>query len=270
MLLKAKNGKVRIRNTDMDYICFGKGTKPLIMITGLGDGLMTVRGKALPFALMYRMYAKDFRVYVPSRSNDLPAGFTARDMAEELFLAMQQLGIGRADIVGISQGGMIAQHLAIDHPEVVDRLVLTVTAARAGEEIRNAISAWKDMAKRDAFNELMRDNLLRMYTEQYLKKNPWMLYTAGRFGKPKRYDRFLTMAEACVTHDTYEELPKIAAPTLIIGGGQDLVIGTSAARELAERIPSAKLHLYPTLGHALYEEATDFNDVVLRFLRSGL
>ena len=67
MLYNAKNGNLKIGNTDMDYISFGTGKKALIMIPGLGDGLTTVRGKALPFAWMYRMFAKDFTVYVFSR-----------------------------------------------------------------------------------------------------------------------------------------------------------------------------------------------------------
>ena len=266
MLYHAKNGRVAVNGTTMDYICFGSGNRTLIMIPGLGDGLMTVKGKALPFALMYRMYAKAYRVYVFSRGSALPADCTTQSMAEELFAAMQQLDIQTADVVGISQGGLIAQHLAADHPEAVHRLVLVVTAASAGETIRSCVSAWMDMAKRDAYTELMRDNLYKMYTAAYLKKNAWMLPAAGKFGKPKSYDRFLAMANACMTHDAQDRLEKILAPTLVIGGGEDRVIGSEAATVLANGIPNAKLHVYPNLGHALYEEAKDFNDLVLSFL----
>lgn len=266
MLYQAKNGRVQVGQATMDYICFGRGNRPLIMIPGLGDGLMTVKGKALPFALMYRMYAAQYRVYVFSRGEPLREQVTTKDMAEEVYLAMQKLGIEQADIIGISQGGMIAQHLAIHHPDAVHRLILTVTSARASKELRDGIVLWMEMARKDDYTALMQDNLKRMYTETYLKKNPWMMHVAGKFGKPKSYDRFVKMAEACLTHDAYEDLPKITAPTLIISGGQDLVIGPHAADELKDRIPNAMLHIYPNLGHALYEEASDFHDIILKYL----
>ena len=71
MFYNAKNGNIKIENTTMDYISFGNGNKNLVMIAGLGDGLKTVKGLATPFALMYRNYAKDYKVYVFSRKNQL-------------------------------------------------------------------------------------------------------------------------------------------------------------------------------------------------------
>ena len=67
----------------MDYICFGKGKKNLIMIPGLGDGLKTVKGMAIPFSIMYKKYAEDYRVYVFSRKNKLEEGYSTKDMAKE-------------------------------------------------------------------------------------------------------------------------------------------------------------------------------------------
>ena len=86
--------------------------------------------------------------------------------------------------------------------------------------------------------------------------------------KPKSYDRFLNLAEACLRHDAYDALPEIKASTFVIGGGQDRAIGADAAAELAEKIPGAALKIYPEWGHGLYEEAKDFNDTILEFLRA--
>ena len=83
MLYHAKNGSLKIDDTDMYYISFGTGKKNLIMIPGLGDGLTTVKGTAIPFSLMYRQYAKDYTVYVFSRKNHLEEGASTRDMARE-------------------------------------------------------------------------------------------------------------------------------------------------------------------------------------------
>ena len=118
MLHNAKNGTLRIDGTNMDYIRFGSGDRVLVMLPGLGDGLRSMKGTALPMAFMYRVFAKDFTVYAFSRKNVLPVGYTTRDMARDQAEAMEQLGIGCADIFGVSMGGIIAQHLAVDYPEI--------------------------------------------------------------------------------------------------------------------------------------------------------
>ena len=135
MLLNAKNGVVTIGDTEMDYISFGKGKEVLIILPGLGDGLTTVKGTALPFAMAYREYAANYKVYVFSRKNRLKEGYSTRDMAKDQAEAMEILGISKADIMGVSQGGMIAQYLAIDYPNLVNKLVLAVTLSNQNETV---------------------------------------------------------------------------------------------------------------------------------------
>lgn len=89
----------------------------------------------------------------------------------------------------------------------------------------------------------------------------------GLLTKPKSYDRFLIQARACLSHDARDRLREIKAPTLVIGGEQDLALGPEASRELAAAIPGAALKMYPQWGHSLYEEAPDFNETVLEFLK---
>lgn len=84
----------------MDYIRFGNGKKVLIMLPGLGDGLQTVKGTVLPMALMYRQFAKDYTVYMFSRKEELPQGYTTREMARDRAAAMEQLNIPNASILG--------------------------------------------------------------------------------------------------------------------------------------------------------------------------
>lgn len=266
MFYGAKNGSIKIDNTEMDYIVFGNGTKPLIMIPGLGEGLKTVKGTAIPFAFMYRKVAKEYKVYCFSRRNILPAGCTTKDMAEDIYFAMQQLGIEKAMVLGVSLGGMIAEHLAISHPEAVEKLILTVTIARQNDTVQQMIDKWMAFAKEGKYKEIMIDTAENSYTASYLKKSRWMYNIIGNVGKPKSFKRFLTMAEAGMTHDVYEELEKITCPTLVLGGRQDKIVGGSASKELAARIPDCELYIYEDYGHGLYEEAKDFVPRVLDFL----
>lgn len=259
-----QNGRVG----QMDYIRFGSGKRVLILLPGLGDGLRTVKGTALPMALLYRKFAKRFTVYAFSRREPLDEGCTTRDMAAHQASAMEALGIQRADILGVSMGGMIAQWLAIDFPERVGRLILTVTCPEPNPILRESVQEWVELAKRGDHAGFMDSNLRRIYSEGYYRRNRWLTPLVGALTKPKSYGRFFLQAEACLTHDALAELPKIKAQTLVIGGEKDLALGGEASRVLAERIPGAELEMYHKWGHGLYEEAGDFNDTVLRFLEA--
>lgn len=267
MLYNAKNKSVKIGNTSMNYAVFGNGEKNLIMIPGLGDGLRSDKKMAHLYALLYGQFTKEYTVYVVSQINDMPDRYSTRKMARDVKEAMDTLGISCADVIGVSLGGMIAQHLAADYPNVVDKLVIVVSTARKNQYIQAVISSWVEMAKRGDYRRLMVDNLKKMYTKAYLEKNKWMMKVAGKVGKPKSYEKFIIMAYACIHHDAYEKLPKILAKTLVIGGELDRTVGGKASLELAERIPNARLKMYPQYGHALYEEAKDFNQVVMDFLQ---
>ncbi len=268
MLYNAKNGSIRLDGTTMDYIRFGTGNRALIMLPGLGDGLRSMKGTALPMAAMYHVFAKDFTVYAFSRKNDLPEDYTTRDMARDLKTAMELLGIEQADIFGVSMGGMIAQHFAADYPESVRKLILAVTCHQSNSLLRESIDEWVSCAKKGDHTAFMDSNVRRIYSEEYYRKNKWLVPIMGKFTKPKSYGRFFIQAQACLTHDAAHRLPLIRAETLVIGGEQDHTLGGDPSRQMAEAIPGARLKMYQEWGHGVYEEAPDFNSTLLEFLRS--
>ena len=266
-MFHAKNGRLRLETGEMDYIRFGGGVRPLVMIPGVGDGLKTVRGMAWPFALMYRRLAKAFTVYVFSRRVNLAPYMTTREMADDLDRAMEALGLSGAAVVGVSQGGMIAQWLAIDHPGRVSRLVLAVTLCRPNGTIRDVIARWTDMADRGDYQGIMIDTAERSYSERRVRQARVTYRLLGNIGKPESFERFLIQAGSCVTHDASGRLGEIACPTLVIGGTDDRIVTGEASRDIADRIPGSQLYMYEGLGHGLYEEAPDFLSRVEDFCR---
>lgn len=266
-MLNAKNARLRLDSGEMDYIRFGSGARTLVMLPGVGDGLKTVKGMALPFALLYRELAKDFTVYVFSRRVSLPEHMSTREMADDVNAAMEALGLRAAAVVGVSQGGMIAQWLAIDHPDKVGKLVLVVTLSRPNDTARAAIAGWTEMAGRGDYRGIMLDTAERSYSEKRLRQARLEYSLLGSVGKPKSFARFLTQAESCVTHDCYDRLGEIACPTLVIGGSEDKVVTGEASAEIARAIPGSELYIYEGLSHGLYEEAPDFLRRVAAFCR---
>jgi len=266
-LYNAKNGIIEIENENMDFISFGKGDKNLIMIPGLSDGLRTVKGIATTMALMYRCYANNYTVYVISRKNQLNEGYSTRDMAADYKKAMEKLAISKADIIGISQGGMIAQYIAIDYPEIVEKLVLAVTLSKQNETVKKVVGSWIIMAESNDYKSIFIDTTEKSYTEKRLKMYRPLYPLLSRISQPKDFKRFIIQASACISHDAYSELEKIKCPTLVIGVDYDKIVGIKTSEEIAEKIQGSKLIIYEGFGHLVSEEAKDFNSRVLEFLR---
>ena len=266
MLYNAKNGNVKIGNTDMDYISFGTGSQCLIMVPGLGDGLKTVKGTSAVIAMMYRHFADRYKVYVFSRKNGLESGYSTREMAADYKTAMENLGIKQADIIGISQGGMIAQYIAVDYPSLVRKFVLAVTLSRQNETVQKVIGSWLKMAELNDYRSIFIDTAEKSYTEKRLKKYRFFYPLLSKIGKPKDFSRFIIQANACISHNAYDEIEKIKCPTLVVGVDDDKVVGIGTSEEIAEKIENSTLIIYEGFGHGVYEEAKDFNQRVLEFL----
>ncbi len=262
MFYHAKNLTLKFGTTEMDYVVFGNGKKPLVMIPGLN--VRGVKGVALSLAYMYRIFAKEYRVYVFDRKEHIPEGYTVREIAEDVAEAMRTLDITNADVFGVSQGGMIAQYLAIDHPELVHKLVLGVTLSRNNATVEQVIANWISMAEQGDFDGFVSDMMLKMYSDAYIKKYRLMMPLVAKFSKPKDFGRFIILAKACLTCNSYDELDRIKCPVLVLGGKQDKIVTGEASEEIAERLKCER-YMYEDLGHAAYEEAKDFNKRIYEF-----
>lgn len=260
-----KNGSVKIENTEMYYVSFGRGSKKLVVLPGLSDGLATVKGKALVCVPPYKRFLKDYTVYMFSRKNDMPEGISIRQMAEDQAKAMKELGIDKAYVLGASQGGMISQYLAVDYPEMVEKLILAVTAPNTNEVVSNAVEIWIDLAKKGEHTALMVDTAEKMYSEKYLAKNRKLFPILAPLTKPKSYDRFFKNAYAILNFDVREGLKDIKCPTLIIAGDDDKTVGNEAPNLLKQGISNSEVFIYNGLGHGAFEEAKDFYDRVFEF-----
>ncbi len=260
-----KNGCAAVGDTEMFYVSFGRGRKNLVVLPGLSDGLATVKGKAAILSVSYRRFFSDYTVYLFSRKNRMPEGYSIREMARDQATVLKSLGIERAYVLGVSLGGMIAQYLAIDYPELVEKLILAVTAPNANPIVTAAVSGWIGMAERGEHTALIVDTAEKTYSEAYFQKSRKLFPLLAAITRPKSYERFLRNAQAILRFDSRGELARIACPTLIIAGSSDRTLGKDACFALKAAISDSALFIYDGLGHAVYEEAKDFYDRVLAF-----
>ena len=263
MIYNAKEHKLELNHLQMSYITFGKGAKPLVMIQGLST--RSIKGAAVSLAYMYRIFVNDYKVYLFDRRENVSENVTVRDLAADIGMAMDALEITNADVFGVSQGGMIAQYLAIDRPDLVNKLVLAVTLSKNNDTVKDVVKSWIEMTQQGDVKALVADMAVKMYSDVYIKRYRLFMPLLTILQKPKDAGRFVALAKACLTCNAYEELDKIKCPIFVIGGKQDKVVTGEASEEIAEKT-NCKIYMYENLGHAAYEEAKDFNSRVYQFL----
>jgi len=262
MLYHAKERILYTNRMQMRYITFGNGAEVLVLVQGLNT--RGIKGSADALAWMYRIFAKSYTVYLFDRRDNLPETCTVRDLASDLAEAMDALGLANADVFGVSQGGMIAQYLAIDRPDLVRKLVLAMTLSENNAVVQSVLEGWIAMAESRNMKQLIEDMAEKMYSEAYMKRYRLLLPLLTVLQMPKDMTRFLTLTRSCLTCNTGGELDKIHCPVLVIGGGQDKIVTGEASRVLAQKL-GCELVMYESLGHAAYEEAKNFNQTVLSF-----
>lgn len=259
-----KESSIKIDDTVINYVKFGKGKKTLVLIFGLS--LTELKGSGLSLSFAYRYFSKEYTVYSFDRRENIPDGFTVENIADDFAYCMKQLNISNADILSISQGGMIAQNLAIKYPELVNKMCLGVTLSRNNPTALECVNNWIKLSEENKYEDLIDDMFRKIFSEKYLKKTRWMFPLLKKIGQPKNKKRFINNTKACLTCNTYDKLDQIKCPVLVLGGKKDLVLSGEASEEIAEKL-GCEIYMYEDLGHSAYEEGIDFNKRALEFFR---
>ena len=262
MFYNAKEADVAVNNGKIHYLSFGTGKKNLVMIPGLR--LSDIAGSSRILAMYYRIFVKGYTVYVFDKKDKITEGYTIHDIAEDTIEAINKLGLKDIYLYGVSQGGMISQDIVINHPELVKKLVLAVTLSKNNETVKNVVGNWIKMAKSGDLTEVAKDYTYKGFSEAYLKKYKAFIPLSIKTQKFMPCERFLILAKACLTCDTYERLNEIKCPVLVLGGGKDKIVTKEASIEIADKL-GCDYYIYEDLSHEAYNEAKDFNKRIYEF-----
>lgn len=257
---------VSVGDMEMDYAVFGSGEKSFVILPGMS--VHSVMGSADAIAEAYKDFSEEYTVYVFDRAKNIHDGYTVRNMAEDTAAAMQELNIAEADVFGASQGGMIAQYLAIDHPELVHKMILGSTLAKSNDTCSQVIEEWIQLAEVKDEEGLLASFADNVYSEATLKAYRETLISSNLGISDEEYQRFVILAQACKTFDCYDELTNIQCPVLVLGSEGDHVVTAEGSEQIAEAL-GCEIYLYDdSYGHGVYDEAPDYKQRCLDFLHS--
>lgn len=240
----------------MKRIVFGNGKKNFVILPGLS--VYSVMGMADVIAEAYKDFCEEYTVYVFDRAENVHEGYTVRNMAGDIAAAMRELNIKNADVFGASQGGMIAMYIAIDHPQMVSRMILGSTLAKPNGTFNHVIDEWVRLAKAKDEVGLLESFADNVYSESTLKAYRETLISSNLGISDEGYRRFIILAEARKTFDCYGELSSIQCPVLVIGAEGDRVVTAEGPKQIAEAL-GCESHIYDgSYGHGVYDEAADY------------
>jgi pimeloyl-ACP methyl ester carboxylesterase len=229
----------------------------LILLEGMGGDIPGWRRNIPTLAAELHVIAYDFR---GNGSSDEPPGpCTMATFVDDTVALLDHLGVERAHVYGQSFGGMVAQELALTHPERVLTLVLACTHCGPAHAI----------PVRDA--KVPKDRpWLALYSPRFAEEHPDHVAEDLRVGaaQPRHPIGGRRQWEAMQGWDAFDRLPLIGAPTLVLHGTEDRTVAPRNAEVLAQRIPGAELRWLEGAGHVYHSEQPEAADeAVLGFIR---
>jgi pimeloyl-ACP methyl ester carboxylesterase len=195
-----------------------------------------------------------------------------RVMADGIAGVLRELAIGPVAIEAESGGGRISLWLTVDHPDLVDRLVLASVASETPPDspMAERMRRWLEVAEAGDWGTF--------FTKMAKSMQPGPAQESGSFAaaarlqpKPATPDRFIGELRATLDPSSFvtDRLAEISVPTLVLAGEQDQVVPLASSRLVAERIPDARILTDPDCGHTVRSSFRDYDAIVEAFLAEG-
>lgn len=258
---------VKAGSFEMDYFKFGRGEKTMVILPGIS--VQSVMGLADLVAEAYDIFSEAYTVYLFDRRKEIPATYSVTDMARDTAEALRALGLEEIDLMGASQGGMIAMKIASDNQDLIHKLVVCSSSSRIEATGWPIFEEWINLANEGNAEGLYLSFGEAVYPKDVFEQSKTALANASKTVTKEELERFVIIAEGMKDFDITADLKKISCPVLVLGSMDDEVLGGEASFRIAEQLKDKKglvLHMYDGYGHAAYDTAPGYKETILRFL----
>ncbi len=258
---------ITVNDIRMYYELHGAGD-PLVLIMGLRRNAEWWFRQIPALSERFQVLAFDNRG--AGRTDKPETDYSIGMFADDTAGLMKALGLDRAHILGISMGGYIAQELAVNYPDRVNRLLIGCTGSGGKRAVRMSDERMARFIENKGLTpeEILRKDMDIYFSDGFIRDNPEFIESfieiSMRYYQPP--DAFLRQWNACLNHDTTNRLHTIALPTMIMTGDDDPLVPPENSRILKELIPHASFVTFPGCRHCFFIEAADaFNAEAVRF-----
>lgn len=257
---------VRFDQKEMEYLEFGnKDGEVFVILPGLS--LKSVMGSAVGIVNAYQLLAEEYHMYLFDHIKKEPDGYTADDMAKDTLCAMELLGLYDITLMGVSMGGMVSQLITLKDPKRIRRLILCSTTSTMKYADPDLFGRWRNLAEERNLPELMEAFGEAVYTPSFYEQYKEIILASGNGTGEQDFNNFLISLNAMKDFDVTERLTEIKCPILVLGAGEDRVLGVERSKEIMEETGCTG-YIYEGYGHGVYDEAPDYLLRIKEFLDS--
>jgi pimeloyl-ACP methyl ester carboxylesterase len=255
------------------------GIRLFYYVQGQGEPLILIRGYASAASMWYSQVpqlSETFKVITfdnrdTGNSDRVEVPYSIKDMAEDTIVLIEHLALGPVHLLGISMGGMIAQQVILNRPDLVKTLILGCTTCNSGQGLSSDPEVLELFATLPELSdeENVRRSLPVFFAPETLTNRPDFIdeYVQKSLAQRPPLTTFTRHKQAIQGFSACPELQRISCPTLILHGGEDRLIPPTNAWEIHEKVPFSTIKIYEGLGHLFFMEGADaFNTDVRDYI----
>jgi 3-oxoadipate enol-lactonase len=256
---------VRANGIDLYYERLGSGP-PLLFLNGSGATVEQIGPLLRPYTDRFEVLIHDQRGL--GRTEVRPGPYTMADYAADALALLDDVGLPRPRVAGISFGGMVAQELAVTAPERIERLALLCTSPGGAGGSSYPLHELPSLAPEER-NRKHGTLLDTRFDDAWLAAHPNDRAMVDMMGaRPEPTAGAVLQLEARKDHDVWDRLPRITCPTLVASGRYDGIAPPENGKAIASRIPNAELRLYEG-GHMFMVQDPTATPAVIDFLEGS-
>ena len=240
-----------VKQPAIHYVAEGNEKAPaIVLINGLGGDLRHWQALRLMLQGQYRVVSLDNRDSGHSERGGQQ--YYIKDMANDVVDLLERLAVDKAHVIGYSMGGAIAQELAINQPQLVDKLILLATYDSTDNRAQDLFRGFASLRR-----DLNREDYLRLtlpwgYTYEEYERPGFVEEVIAEVVSDPLYqenDAFTRQMEATIAFNSRDRLHLIKSPTLLVFGDEDIITPMRFANSMGSRIKNAKLVVIKGTGH---------------------
>jgi pimeloyl-ACP methyl ester carboxylesterase len=231
----------------------GGGEDPVVFLHGVGSSASTWQELFPRLGTDRRLVAPDLRGHGSSGAGTVP--YRLADFVDDHICLLDELGLGSTHVVGFSLGAVIAQAIALAHPERVSSLVLlNCIGGRTGDETARALRRLEAIRTTDPAVGVGQ-SIGRWFTPAFIRRRPDLVEREAAIVSVTAPIPYGAAYEVLATTDLIDEIHAISSPTLLVTGELDVGSTPRMSTDMQTRIPGAELAVVDGLKHYLHVEA---------------
>lgn len=263
--------KIKVSDVSLSYEEMGEGP-PVVLVTGIGADSLAWAMNAPVLMGNHRVITVDNRdVGLSDRAS---GPYTMAQMGDDVIGFLKELNPGPVHLVGQSMGGMICQHVALKAPELLRSLTLVTSIARVPPASKLLLDLWTNIIEKLGMEGFADFVMIMTISSEYIENNleglqafkDMMLMHLAQ--NPVEADAFRRQGEAVLGHDVLDRLGEISTPTLVMAGGEDILVPKRFSDAIAAAIPGAEYVVLESCGHGMnVEDPGRFNETLLAWFQ---